>query len=1048
MSETEPPPADASDLRSAPVLLDGPAASYPRGETVHQAFLAVAAELPDTTALLTPDRSVTYAELAGAAHRVAEELKALGVGPGNVVPLLLPRSAELVAVLLGILMRGAAYAVLDHRWPQHRQQELIAILDPAVTVTMPATGTHRWTPPADLFGGPVPATTVVPEGCGDDGCSVFFTSGSTGTPKPVLSPHRATLRLFAPGATAGDFRPGSMMPQWAPLPWDGLTLELWSMLLTGGTALLWGDQLPTHRSVRDMVAAGADSVWLTSSLFNLIVDEDLDAFVGLRQVLTGGEKLSVGHVRRFVHRHPDITLINGYGPAEACVFATTHPVTTADCSDDQGIPLGRPVAGTSVVVLDGETPCAPGEVGEICVGGDGLAIGYLGDPELTARRFVEIQLGPTRTRLYRTGDRGFVGEDRLLRFVGRTDRQIKIRGFRIELGDVEAQLRRMGVTQAVVLADRDDTGVCTSLTAFYVPNAERTDQTPAELRTTLLAHLPRQFVPQRLLPVANIPLNANGKVDIEALSVAAEAERPSQATTEPTDAPGDAILAAVLSTVSAVTGSTYEPSARLDDGSVNSLDAMRVCMRLNERLGVDLGPQHVLDARSARELADLVRDAQVDSPAPVRTPADSGIPLADTQIGFLVEHETRPASRAGHCLIGWQVQGPFAPEAFRRALNDVQTRHPALRACYDIDLASVLRPQDGREVEFAALGSFDSVPDAWAVARADLLRPLEIDTGQVWRANWARTAADAHLLSLVIHHIAYDGWSESVLAHDLSVAYAARRSGGAPRFAGPLPDLAAALHDRVAEVSATSQHRSTRRYWANLLADLPEHDSIKGVSDVAELTVAVHSRRISDKQLAAADRLSAELGITRFPVLAAAYAAAVAEVLGEDDFGIGVPVSVRRQASQAEVITCLVDTICLRLRPEASARIAELARRAHEQMSLARGRHLLAFPDVVRAVNPPRQRGRNPLFRTMFVLQDNEPPTLQLEQTVVRVHRPAVPEPMSELLVEVWPDDDGARIDATFYQESVKSETVVALLDAFARRLALADHVEPCAATS
>jgi non-ribosomal peptide synthetase component F len=186
----------------------------------------------------------------------------------------------------------------------------------------------------------------------------------------------------------------------------------------------------------------------------------------------------------------------------------------------------------------------------------------------------------------------------------------------------------------------------------------------------------------------------------------------------------------------------------------------------------------------------------------------------------------------------------------------------------------------------------------------------------------------------------------------------------------------------------------------------------------------------------AVDGHAGRLGTTRFPVVVAAFAAALREVLGQDDFGIGVPFSVRRYASQHDPITCLMDTVCLRLRPAAQEPLSKVALRAHEQMSLARGRHTLPFSDVVRAVNPARQHGRNPLFRTMFVLQDNDPPRLALVPATVELRRPELPEPMSELLVEVWPGPAGDRVDATFYSDTAPPETISALLEEFGHRLA------------
>jgi amino acid adenylation domain-containing protein len=1023
---------DSDQKPAGLALLQGQPSPYRLGQTVHDVFLGVARLYPNEPALAARERTITYGELASAAYRASAELARAGVRPGDVIPILMPRGPDLVAILLGVLMRGAAYAVLDMQWPAARRRELITAVSAEIVVGSEE-GTAGWVPPPDLFEVPTAEVDSVVVG-GGDACCVFFTSGSTGIPKPVLSPHRATVRLFEEGAIGGSLGPGTRMPQWAPLPWDGLTLELWSMLLTGGTSVLGDEELPTNDQLRRMGIEGVNSTWLTSSLFNLLVDEDIDAFAGLRQVWTGGERLSPRHVRRFLQRHPEIALINGYGPAESCVFATTHPVEPADFAYVDGIPLGRPVAGTTVVILDGDRICAPGDVGEICIGGDGLALRYVGDPALTAQRFIELAVNGAAMRLYRTGDRGRIGPEGLLHFIGRADRLVKLRGVRVELGEVEAHLRAApGVATGLVLPDLDDAGTCVGLIGYYVPG-DGSKPDPRAVHRHLAASVPRQFIPDRLIPVPRIPVNANGKSDHAALramapvSIAVQDFRPDGV------AEDDPVLEEVVAVASAVVSSPLSAAGRLDDGGMTSLAALRLCMRLNERFGVRMGPQDVLEAASLRRLADLVRSARLPGGSVPASPSRATIPLVDTQVGFIVEYEVRPDSKAAHCLLSWVVQGPFDLVAFRQALDDVQRRHEALTARYEGDLEPVLMTGPPRPVEFTDLGHFVDLDSAWRAALPDLLRPLRIDAGDVWRSNWARTAPDTYLVALAIHHIAFDGWSESLLARDLSDAYAARLYRRAP--IPTTADLANALADRGAEARRASRNDAARSYWIDLLADLPEHRDLRAVDQTG--TVFALRRPLPVEWPTAVDTLARRLGTTRFPVLVATFATALGEVLGQEDFGIGVPFSVRQYASQSDSITCLIDTACLRLRPTADEPLSNVALRAHEQMSLARGRYALPFMEVVRAVNPARQHGRNPFFRTMFVLQDNDPPELTLEPATVRLRRPAVPEPMCEILVEVWPGAGGGHLDATFYLETAPSERISELLDEFERRLALA----------
>ncbi|GGK02261.1 hypothetical protein GCM10011583_37410 [Streptomyces camponoticapitis] len=522
---------------------------------IHEAVARQAGLRPDATALVFAGRRVSYRTLDLAAQAYAVELGRLGVGPGRLVPVLLPRSPQLVAVLLAVLKRGAAYAALDPKLPADRLRTVLGMLSPPVVVApspgggelslLDAGGHAVWQPPAEELTqaaerAPDARLTHWSDASGtsdvvDDGAApatVFFTSGTTGTPKGVLSPHRATTRLFGPNSFA-DFGPGHVMPQAAPVSWDALTLELWSMLTTGGTIVLVDGDYFLPDDLADLVrTTGLDTVWLTAALFNLFVDEDPDCFTGLRQVFTGGERLSAPHIRAFLARHPGITLLNGYGPVECCVFVTTHRIRPADCEAEYGIPLGTPVPGTAVHVLDGDREVPPGALGEICVSGDGLADGYLGNERATRESFTTFDPGTGPRRIYRTGDLGRLDGDGVLHFHGRADRQIKISGHRVEPAETEAAaLRLPGIRECAVVPVAGRSGAYERLAMFYTEEplggtSGRSDTgtavvggdaEPDAVRKALAAVLPRAQVPDEVRRIGSFPRTPNGKIDIAAL---------------------------------------------------------------------------------------------------------------------------------------------------------------------------------------------------------------------------------------------------------------------------------------------------------------------------------------------------------------------------------------------------------------------------------------------------------------------------------------------------------------------------------------------------
>ncbi|MFP1624892.1 amino acid adenylation domain-containing protein [Streptomyces sp. 5K101] len=502
---------------------------------VHEAVSRHATATPAATALVHRGRRIDFRTLDSAAGSYAAALDAHGVRRGHIVPLLLPRSPELVAVQLAVLKRGAAYASLDPRWPAPRLRDVLGTLGgPPVLVTDGAASPDGTTPvlrtpPADLLrAAALPERAAPPERpVPSDPAAVIFTSGTTGRPKGVVLPHRAVTRMFRAVPPAG-FGKGHVMPQAAPPWWDMYAYELFGQLMTGGTSVLTdGDHL-LPQTVRGLIEdEGLTTLRLTTTLFHLFVDEDPGSFTGLRHVYVGGERMSPRHARAFLTRHPGVTLVNGYGPAESCMHAASHRVLTEDCDREDGIPLGTEVPFTSVAVLDPEgRPCAPGDLGEIHISGEGLALGYLGEPELTARAFVTVDIDGERVRAYRTGDFGYRDETGTLHFRGRTDRQLKIRGHRVEAAEIETAAASVaGVGRSVVVPMSAPDGSVTGTALFYTlagadarrEDAESSETDPLALHDQLTALLPEFLVPAVTCAVEDFPLMPNGKLDRAAL---------------------------------------------------------------------------------------------------------------------------------------------------------------------------------------------------------------------------------------------------------------------------------------------------------------------------------------------------------------------------------------------------------------------------------------------------------------------------------------------------------------------------------------------------
>jgi amino acid adenylation domain-containing protein len=482
--------------------------------SVDAEFRAQARRSPHTIAVRdTNGAALSYAELEHAAAVQASLLADAGVTPGSTVLVTTGRSIAEVVAVLGALWSGAAYVGVEPGTPSSRVAQIASILRPAAMIgdaAMVPSGLGRVRSWPDLDSEPLPPAPPDPERL----AYVAFTSGSTGIPKGVCVPHRGVLRLMAGLPEYAPVGPGDRMMRFCSLSFDVSTFEIWGALLNGATLEIHPAGVPSAADLGRFVSErGITVAWFTSGLFSVVVDFALDYLGSIRHLLTGGDVVSARHVRRILDRHPGVTVINGYGPTENTTFTTVHRVEAADSVDDP-LPIGKPVPGTRVYVVDARGRLVPpGAVGELYTGGAGLAAGYFGDPEQTARSFGNLS-PHIPDKLYRTGDFVRLDNHGRLRFLGRRDDQVKIRGCRVELGELRSVLvSHPRVADAFVTVSGD--GSARELVAACVPAGE--GLTVPELAGFLAARLPGFMVPALWSVVSSFPLTATGKVDRDAL---------------------------------------------------------------------------------------------------------------------------------------------------------------------------------------------------------------------------------------------------------------------------------------------------------------------------------------------------------------------------------------------------------------------------------------------------------------------------------------------------------------------------------------------------
>jgi amino acid adenylation domain-containing protein len=595
--------------RTQPAL-HGPVISYVEGERIEEIIADWAHRQPQAPALHWHGGQTSYRELVDAGQRIGAALIALGVAPDDVVAVQMERTPRLIAILLGILQAGAAYLTLPTEWPSTRCENAMAKVKPKLCISEGAglagvSGSQLVHSRTLLAEAARQHELPTPGRAKGLGCSVFSTSGTTGTPKMVLSTHRGTIRIARHRRLR--FSQKTNMLQAASVAWDGFPFELWCPLLNGGSSFLYEGGLLTASEVKDSVQQGVNTLFLTPTLFNAFLEDAPEIFEGVEVVITGGERMSPKHALLCRQKYPDLILLNAYGPVESTMMATLHEVTSVDEQAD--IPIGHVVANTDVYLLDEQRQIVPsGQKGEIAIGGDGLAVGYLGDEQETADKFVYLPLGPVgaQVRVYLTGDIGRLSDDGALRFLGRKDRQVKIRGVRIEPSEVEQIISRLpGVGQTAVLATPVDGEVKQHLVAFYTTteiHGPRGDQ----IRRAVAASLPEAFVPSFAIEVSELPVTSIGKVDARTL----EALLPENVYQTPSPNPSptaNGLLAQVLDHVQDLLQCKVGANDNIFERGGSSLSAVRLAGRLGEQLGVEVSAIEIMRWRTPLTMASQIR---------------------------------------------------------------------------------------------------------------------------------------------------------------------------------------------------------------------------------------------------------------------------------------------------------------------------------------------------------------------------------------------------------------------------------------------------------
>ncbi|MET9248902.1 amino acid adenylation domain-containing protein [Nonomuraea sp. NPDC003709] len=954
--------------------------------TVAELFERQAARTPDALAVVAGGERVSYRELDERANQLAHLLGERGVSPGTRVGIYLDKGPAMIEALLAVVKAGATYVPLDPLNPPERVATAFA--DASVTGVLSERALRDKLPeaPVILLDADRPEIrrqpTTPPRMKPSDTAYVIYTSGSTGTPKGVAVPHAALTNHTLHAAGMYGISPADRILQFASIGFDASAEEIYPALAQGACLVLRTDRMLADPAgfLRACAAEAVTVLDLPTAFWHDLVGalEDGEAVLPetLRLVVIGGERALPDRVAAWRGRAGDrVRLVNTYGPTEATIVATSGELTGA------AAPIGRPIANTRAYVLDEACrPVRAGVVGELYLGGIGLAHGYLHRPALTAERFVADPFGPAGGRLYRTGDLVRHLPDGSLAFVARADRQIKLNGYRVELGEIESALRRLpGVADAAVTLREH-------LIAYVTPAL------PAEeLRASLRAVLPGYMVPAHYVPLATLPRTVNGKIDYAGLPMADPApvrEGPA----EPPRTPEERALAEIWREVLGV-----PEVGRHDDFFAlggHSLQATKVLARVADTLGLDLPLRAVFESPTLGALAARLPGAAPTRSGPV-PPAlrDQPLPLSFVQERIWFLQQVEPDSTNYNVPRAMRLYGKVNLETVTRALADLEVRHEILRTTFpDFDGEPVQHVHEPRGIPVTTLdrtGLPEHERDAWIrdYILAAGQEPFDLAEGPLLRVSLVRLAAEEYVLVVVEHHMIHDGWAQGVFLRDFLELYEAHATGREPR----LPELPVQYAD-----FAHWQRRAIAGERLTTLLDF-WRGRLDGAPPLLRLTTdrprpAEPTLRGGEEVLVIEDGLARrlrELGrdhdATLFMTMFAVFAMLLYGDSRQQDIVIGSGIANRQRAELENLLGMMINTVLLRVDLSGDPAFPELLERVRDTCLEAYAHQDMPFEKLVQHLRPARSLSHTPLFQVMFSFLDTPMPRLQLPDVRLEV---------------------------------------------------------------
>ncbi|OKH43157.1 hypothetical protein NIES2101_31145 [Calothrix sp. HK-06] len=1012
-------------------------ADYP-SKCIHELFEAQVEKTPDAVAVLHKGKRITYGELNCCANSLAHYLRALGVGANTLVGISVERSFDMVIGLLAILKAGGAYVPLDPTYPTERLS--LMLLDAQVPVLL--TQKHIAERFSDIDVKKVcldadwetiqqnSQQNLINNTTPENLAYIIYTSGSTGKPKGVMVPHQGVNRLVL-NTNYIHINSTDVIGQVSNCSFDAATFEIWGALLNGAHMVIVSQDvvLSPEKFAACIQQQNIGIMFLTTALFNQMAKEVPTAFKSMQYLLVGGEALDPRWIKKVLQHGAPKYLLNGYGPTENTTFSTYYPIL--DVPEATSIPIGRPIANTQAYVLDSNLQPVPiGAKGELYLGGDGLASGYLNRPELNAEKFIPNPFNNSQY-LYKTGDLVRYLPDGNIEFISRIDNLVKMRGFRIELGEIEAVLQQHpDISDVVVLVREDEPGE-KRIVAYFVLH----QSTTVNLRQFLKEKLPEYMVPSVFVHLESLPINHNGKVDRRALP----APDFSNTTEEGYQAPRTPTEEVVAAVWQEVLGVEVGANVNFFEAGGHSLLATQVVSRLQKAFAIELPLQYLFQHQTVSELSeciDKIRGDGGNTQLPAIVPARTeNLPLSFAQQRLWFLDQLEGGSSTYNVPAVLELKGSLNVGALEQSLEAIVQRHEALRTTFGIKDGSPIQVISPSAKIKLAMVDLEYLPEEQKTIKVEKLileasqQPFDLANDSLLRVSLLRLDEKSHILLLVMHHIICDGWSMGVFLRELSAIYAAfiqAVPASLPELSIQYADFACWQHQYL-QGKVMEAHLD---YWKQQLANLP---TVELPTDRPR--PAVQTYRGTRQNIKLSKDLSEEIrafsrreGSTLFMTLMAAFNTLLHCYANQDDIVIGTDVANRNRVETEGIIGFFVNQLVLRTDLSGNPTFRDVLARTRKVTLEAYNHQDMPFDQLVAALNPERNLSRTPLFQSKFVLQNAPMPALKLEHLTLNVIEIDDGTAKFDLLLTLWESEQGLTGNLEYSTDLFNSDTITRML--------------------